>query len=76
MAEVCLHDIKQQNVVAQNDHFVYAFVDVNVVSRNDAFDVSFCTLTPFCITRFNVGNTIILMTFQRFQCDFRLESIL
>ena len=29
---------------------------------------------PFCRTRFNVWNTIILMTFGHFPCDFRLES--
>ena len=60
----------RQNVVPWNDHFVYAFVDVNIVSGNDTFDVQFLKLTPFC-TRFNLQNMIILMTLRR---DFRLES--
>ena len=29
-----------QNFAAGNYHFVYAFVDVSVVSGNDVFDVS------------------------------------
>ena len=72
--EFCLHDIMRQDDAAQNKHFVYAFVDVNVVSGNDVFDVRFCKPMPFCTTRFKVRNAIILKTFQRFLCDFRLES--
>ena len=30
----------RQNVAARNEHFVYAFVDVNVVGGNDVFDCS------------------------------------
>ena len=71
--EVCMHDVTRQNVAVQNDHLVYAFVDINVVSGNDIYDVRFCKPTPFC-TRFNVQKTIILMIFLRYQWDFRLES--
>ena len=53
------------NAGTRND-FVYAFADVNVVSRNDVFDIQFCKLAPFCTTRFNVWNMIILMTFRFF----------
>ena len=55
--EVCLHYVTRQNVAARaarNDQFVNAFVDVNVDSRNDVFDVRFCKLTEFCTSRFNV----------------------
>ena len=31
----------------ENEHFVYASVDVNVVSGNDVFDIQFCKLMPF-----------------------------
>ena len=74
-AEFCFHDVMRQNVVARNEHFVHAFVDVNVVRRNDVFDVWLCKPTPFCTTRINIWNGIILMTFRRFQCDFRLGSV-
>ena len=73
-AKVCLHEVAQQKVMARNEHFVYVFVDVDVVSRNDVFDVRFHKPTPFCTTRFNVWNTIILMTSRHFWCNFRLES--
>ena len=70
-AEVSLHDVAWQNVVAQNEHFVYAFADMDVVSGNDMLEVRFRNLTPFCTARCNVRNTVILMTFWRFQCDFK-----
>ena len=47
----CLHDVAWQNVVARNEHFVYAFVNVDVVSGSDVFDVRFRKPTPFCTTR-------------------------
>ena len=65
-AEACLHDVTRQNVAVGNDHFVYAFVDVNVVSGNVALDVRFCELTPFCIKRINVRNTITFNDFPVF----------
>ena len=50
--DVCLHGgclfAWRQNVAARNEHFVCDFVDVNVVSGNDVFDVRFCKPTPFC----------------------------
>ena len=45
-----MHDVTRQNSAARNENFVYAFVDVDVVSGNDAFDVQLCKPTPFCIT--------------------------
>ena len=36
-AKVCLHDVTRWNVTARNEHFVYAFVDVNVVSGGIVF---------------------------------------
>ena len=59
--KICLQYSTRQNVAARNENFVYAFVDVNVVSGNDVFDVRFCKLTPFCTNRSNVRNKIILM---------------
>ena len=47
----------------ENEHFVYASVDVNVVSGNDVFDIRFCKLMPFCTKRSNLRNAIILMFF-------------
>ena len=72
-AEDCLHAVTRQNIFTQNEHFVYASVDINVVSRNDVSDVRFCKPTSF-YTRFKVQTTIILMTFCDFRCDFSLES--
>ena len=57
-----MHDIMWQNLVVQNEHFVYAFVDINVVSGNDVFDIRFCKPMSFCTMRFNVRNMIIIMT--------------
>ena len=51
--EVCLHDVMQQTVKSRNEQFVYAFVDVNVVSGNDAFDVRFCKPMTLCTTGFS-----------------------
>ena len=53
-----MHDVTQQNVVAQKEHFLSAFVDINDDSGNDVFDVRFCKLTP---KRSKVRNAIILM---------------
>ena len=64
-----LHDIMRQNIAARNEHFVYAFVDISVVSVSD---IRFCKLAPFCTTRFN--DTIFFMTFQRFPFNYRLDS--
>ena len=46
-ALVCLHDVTRQGVAARNEYFAYAFVDVNVASGNDVFDVRFCSLRHF-----------------------------
>ena len=62
-----------QKVVARIEHFVYAFVDIDI-NGNDVFDVRFHKPMPFCMTRFNVEITIIIMTFRHFWCNFRLES--
>ena len=67
---VFLHDITRQNLAAQNEHFVYAYIDVNIISRNDVFDLRICKPMPFCTTSFNIQN----MTFWHFRCNFRLES--
>ena len=72
--QVCLHEVMRQNIAAQNAHFVYAFVDVNIASGNDIFDMRFCMLTPSCTKRSNVRDMIILMFFSHFWCNFSLES--
>ena len=69
-----MHAVTLQNVAARNEHFVCAFVDVNVVSGNDVFDIRFYKPTPFCSPKFNILNAKILMTFRRFRCNFHLES--
>ena len=63
----------RQNIVSRNEHTVYAFVDVKVVSGNDVFDVRSCKLTPISYNEFQ-RNMIILMTFRCFRRNFRLES--
>ena len=52
--------------MARNEHFVYAFVNVTIVSGNDVFDVPFCKPTPFCQRD--------LMNDKQFFPAFRLES--
>ena len=42
-AEVCLHVVMQQNVAAQNEHFVFAFVNVNIVSGKDVLMFDFAS---------------------------------
>ena len=64
----------RQNFAAQNEYFVHAFVDINVVSGNDVLYVQFCMLMPSCTKSSNIQNTIILMFFRCSWCDFRLES--
>ena len=67
-ADVWLNNVTWHNIAARLEHFVYAFIYADVVSQSDVFDVRFCKLTPFCTTRFNLRNTIILLTFWRFLC--------
>ena len=43
----CLHDDAWKNVVARNEHFDFAFVDVDVVSGSDIFDVRFASRHHF-----------------------------
>ena len=64
----------RQNVVARNEQLVYAFVDVNIVSGNDIFDIRFFMLSPSCTKRSSVRNMITLRFFRGFWCNFRLES--
>ena len=46
-AEVYLYDFTRHNIATRNEHFVYAFVDVNVVSGNDAFKLDFASWCHF-----------------------------
>ena len=40
-AKVCLHDVTQQSIVAPNDRFAYALVDINIVSGNGMTSLTF-----------------------------------
>ena len=42
-AEVCLHEVMRQNVAARNEHFVFAFVDVNIVNGKDVLMFNFAS---------------------------------
>ena len=70
MGQGCLHDVTRQNLSAWNEHFAYAFVDVNVVSRNDLFDVGFCKLMHILYNEIQRTNYDYFNDFPRVSVEF------